>query len=57
MVAEFTVEQRWNFVARAFVSVIILGTGLFVILGGSQSDVAVKWAIGAVGIVIGYWFR
>ncbi len=57
MVAEFTIEQRWNFVARAFVSVVVLSAGIFVILHGSYPDAIVKWAIGVVGVVIGYWLR
>ena len=55
--AEFTTEQRWNFVARAVMSVIIVGVGIFILLWGSYPDATVKWAIGAIGLVIGYWFR
>jgi hypothetical protein len=57
MAAEFTTEQRWNFVARAALSAIIVAAGLYIIIWHSQSDAAVKWAIGAIGVVIGYWFR
>ena len=55
--AEFSTRDRWHFLARAVLSVIILIVGLFVILAGSHPDPTVKWAIGLVGVVVGYWLR
>ena len=55
--AEFSSEERWTFVARATVSFIILIVGLFVILKGDSPDATMKWAIGAVSLVVGYWLR
>jgi hypothetical protein len=57
MPGEFTTEQRWTFVARAVISIVILSSGIYVIMHDSYSDAVVKWAIGAVGVVIGYWLR
>lgn len=55
--AEFTTQDRYHFVARVVVSVIILGAGIFVLLWGNYPDATLKWAIGSVGVVIGYWLR
>lgn len=42
---------------RAFVSLAILVSGLYVILSGRYPDATVKWAYGMVGLVVGYWLR
>jgi membrane-bound ClpP family serine protease len=55
--AEFATLDRFNFVARAVVSLIVLCAGLYVLLFGNYPDAIVKWAIGAIAIVIGYWLR
>jgi hypothetical protein len=57
--AEFSTQDRLNFIARSVVSGLILCAGLFVILSHNYSypDAIVKWAIGAIGVVIGYWLR
>jgi len=57
MAGEFTIEQRWTFVARVVISIVILSSGIYIIMHDSYSDAVVKWAIGAVGVVIGYWLR
>jgi len=57
--AEFTIEQRWFFCARAGISLVILAAGLYVLLCGkcNYSDATAKWAIASIGVVIGYWLR
>jgi hypothetical protein len=53
----FTSKERWMFVARVSVSVILLGSSLAVILSNKYPDATMKWAFGIAGIVIGYWLR
>ena len=53
----FTARDRWTFVARAVVSVVMLTSSLFVILSGKYPDSTTKWAYGMVGLVVGYWLR
>ena len=54
----FTIRDRWMFIARASVSLLILVPSLAVILhSSSYSDGTIKWAIGSSGIVLGYWLR
>lgn len=40
---------------QVVVSLAILGAGLFMILHGSYSADAQKWAAGLIGSVVGYW--
>ncbi len=42
---------------RGVISAIVLVAGLYVVLSGSYPDATTKWAIGAMGVVIGYWLR
>lgn len=53
----FSLRDRWMFVARAVVSLLVLLPSLWVILDGGFPDPIVKWAIGMAGIVVGYWLR
>ena len=53
----FPERQRYEFVARLIVSLTVLVSGLWVICSGTYPDATVKWAFGAVGIVVGYWLR
>jgi hypothetical protein len=53
----FTDRQRYEFVARLIVSVVVLIAGLWVICTGAYPDATTKWAFGAVGLVVGYWLR
>jgi hypothetical protein len=53
----FTPKERWMFVARLGVSVILLGSSLYVILVNTYPDATTKWAFGIAGLVIGYWLR
>jgi len=53
----FTGKERWLFVARFSVSVILLGSSLYIILSNKYPDASVKWAFGTAGLVIGYWLR
>jgi bacteriorhodopsin len=49
--------KEWNVIGRLIISVVVLIVALYVILAGSYPDATVKWAFGAVGIVLGYWLR
>jgi hypothetical protein len=53
----FTARDRWLFISRAVVSVVMLTSGLYVILSGRYPDATQKWAFGMVGLVAGYWLR
>jgi uncharacterized MnhB-related membrane protein len=55
--AEFSQGERWQFVIRTVVTFIVLIASLFVILRGGYNDAIIKWAIGAFGLVVGYWLR
>ena len=54
--AEFSQKERWHFVARAVVSLIV---GIFAlgVIGTGQPAEAVKWATGTLGVIVGYWLR
>ncbi len=53
----FTQRERWYFIVRAALSLIVLLVSLIVILNGSYSDATTKWAIGMIGLVVGYWLK
>ncbi len=55
--AQFSQQDRWYFAARATLSAVLLAVCLFVVLRGGYPDPTVKWAIGIIGVVIGYWLR
>lgn len=53
--AHYVSEQVWMPVA---ISLIVLLSALFVILSNNTyGDAQQKWAFGAVGTIIGYWFK
>lgn len=54
---QFSPEERWTFIVRVVVSLVILAASLFVILQGNYSDATVKWAYGMAGLIVGYWLR
>ena len=56
-VNSFSRQERWMFVARAVVSIVLLTGGLYILLKGGYPDAVTKWAIGVIGLVIGYWLR
>ncbi|MGE5850256.1 MAG: hypothetical protein ACM362_09035 [Candidatus Methylomirabilota bacterium] len=39
------------------VSVLVLGSSLFIILSGQYDNENQKWAFGAVGTIVGFWLR
>jgi len=56
--ADFSEYERWAFIVRVVVTGILLAGGLFILLMGSHyGDATQKWAIGALGLVAGYWLR
>lgn len=54
---EFTQSERWQFIARTILTIVVLLASLFVILRGGYNDAITKWAIGVFGLVVGYWLR
>lgn len=44
-------------VMKIVISLMILGAGLFVLLFGNYDEGTKKWAIGAVGLVTGFWLK
>jgi hypothetical protein len=44
-------------VMMVVISVIVLGSSLFVILSKRYDDATQKWAFGAVGTIIGFWLK
>lgn len=44
-------------VMQMLISVMVLGSALYVILSGRYADAEQKWAYGAVGTVCGFWFK
>lgn len=48
-----TIKLRMQIV----VSLTILGAGLWVLLSKNYDEAYIKWAIGTIGIVVGYWLR
>jgi hypothetical protein len=53
----FSLRDRWLFVARAMISLIVLIPSLWVILSGTFPEATTKWAIGIIGLIVGYWLR
>jgi large-conductance mechanosensitive channel len=41
---------------RGLLSIIVIFTALFIIIRNSSNDESQKWAFGAVGTILGYWF-
>jgi hypothetical protein len=39
------------------VSVLVLGSSLFIILSGQYDNESQKWAFGVVGMIVGFWLR
>jgi ABC-type Fe3+ transport system permease subunit len=44
-------------VMMVVVSVLVLGSSLFIILSGQYDNENQKWAFGAVGTIVGFWLR
>lgn len=42
---------------QALVSLVVLGTALFVILAHIFEQDAKRWAYGSAGMVVGYWLK
>ncbi len=50
-------ESSVRLVMQVAISTVILGAGLWVILGGRYTPDAGRWAAGAIGTVMGYWLK
>jgi hypothetical protein len=53
----FSPRDRWMLAIRAAISFILLSASLYVIMIGQYPDAITKWAIGIIGIIVGYWLR
>ena len=42
-------------VMQVLISVVVLGSALYVILSKKYPDATQKWAFGAVGMIVGFW--
>jgi hypothetical protein len=49
--------QRIRLVAALTISAAVLLAALFVLLSGRSAVESQKWAVGAVGTIIGYWLK
>jgi hypothetical protein len=49
--------ERDNFFAKIGISGVVLLAGVYVMLSKKSSPDTVKWAVGIIGIVIGYWLK
>ncbi len=49
--------DRLNAYVRIFVSLLVVGAALYVILSKGYGDAEQKWAFGAVGTGLGYWLK
>jgi hypothetical protein len=55
---DFTQRERWTFIVRVIVTGVLLLGGLTILLFDKHfGDATQKWAIGALGLVAGYWLR
>lgn len=50
-------DDRAKLVIRAIISSVVLSVALFVVLRDGYPDATIKWAFGAIGLVLGYWLR
>lgn len=56
-------EKHWyeiippQIFVKAIISIVILGSALFLILGDTYDPDSEKWAIGTIGLMVGYWLR
>jgi hypothetical protein len=44
-------------VMMVVVSILVLGSSLFIILSGQYDSESQKWAFGVVGMIVGFWLR
>jgi len=49
--------EKIRFMMRCILSLVICASGLYIILGNGYSQASQDWAYGAVGSVVGYWFK
>lgn len=53
---EWTKEPpHGRFYMRIFISVVVLGACLYVVLSDRYPSDTAKWAFGTIGLIIGYW--
>lgn len=44
-----------NDIMRIVISLIVLGSSLYVILSNKYPTDTLKWAFGIIGVIVGYW--
>jgi hypothetical protein len=42
---------------QIFVSAVVLGAAFWVLLSRNYDETYIKWAVGIIGVVVGYWLR
>lgn len=50
-------EARAKLAMQIVVSATVLAAALWVLLSKNYDEAYVKWAIGTIGVVVGYWLR
>jgi hypothetical protein len=50
-------DDRAQLLIRGLLSLIVLSVAFAVVLTDGYPDATVKWAYGAIGIILGYWLR
>lgn len=48
-------RPRYQFYMSCAISLLLLGSALWVVLLDTYSDATQKWAAGVIGTVVGYW--
>ena len=49
---------EWTRVGMAvFVSLIVLGSAVYIVLSKDYGEPSEKWAFGAIGTIVGFWLR
>jgi hypothetical protein len=57
MAPSYGERERWHLIARIVISLSLLIVSCTILLKGTYSDATTKWAIGIVGVIVGYWLR
>jgi hypothetical protein len=49
--------KRLGLLMPVLVSILVLGSAMYVILSGAYSSEQEKWAFGSIGTILGYWLK
>lgn len=50
-------DARLKLAMQIVVSTALLAASLWVLLSKNYDEAYVKWAIGTIGVIVGYWLR